>query len=112
MVSSNKEGDGDGGKSNVDGDEGGRQATATRAKATAMRAMATVTGVVCDKEARVRALPKARRRMRVVGDKEGEGRMATVTATRVVGEQLQWQQGWWVRKRARSARVMAMTTMR
>jgi len=30
MVSSNKEGDGDGGKGNVDGYEGGRQATATR----------------------------------------------------------------------------------
>ncbi len=61
MVASDKEGDGDGGKSDVDGDEGGGRATATRVKATAMRAMATVTGVVCDKEARVRVLPKAMR---------------------------------------------------
>ena len=61
MVASDKEGNGDGGKSDVDGDEGGRRETATRVKATAMRAMATVTGVVCDKEARVRVLPKAMR---------------------------------------------------
>jgi hypothetical protein len=78
--------DGDGGKSDGDGDEGGGRATARRAKATSMRAMATVTGVVCDKEEareRARVMPNA---MRVVGDKEGEGSKATATATRVVGE--------------------------
>ena len=91
MVVSNKEGDGDSGKSNGDGDEGGGQAIATRAKATAMRAMGTVTGVACDKEARVRVLPKAMRMMRVVGDEEGKGSMATATETRVVGKRLQWQ---------------------
>ena len=73
-----------------------------------MRAMATVTGVVCNKEeARARVMPKA---MRVVRDKEGEGSKATATATRVVGEQWQWQRGWRARKRARVARVMAMAT--
>ena len=56
-----------------------------------MRVMGTVTGVVCDKEAQVRVMPKAMTMMRVVGDEEGEGSMATATATRVVGEQLQWQ---------------------
>ena len=54
-------------------------------------------------------MPKA---MRVVGDEEGEGSKATVTATRVAGERWQWQQGWWARKRARLARVMAMATKR
>jgi hypothetical protein len=50
-----------------------------------MRAVATVTGVACDKEeVRARVMPKA---MRVVRDKEGEGSKATETATRVVGEQ-------------------------
>jgi hypothetical protein len=58
-----------------------------------MRVMGTVTGVECDKEAQVRVMPKAMRMMRVVGDEEGEDSMATATATRVVGEQLQWQQG-------------------
>ena len=73
-----------------------------------MRAMATVTGVACDKE-EARVMPMA---MRVVRDEEGEGSKATATATRVVGEQWQWQQGWWARKRARLARVMAMATKR
>ena len=71
MVVSDEEGDDDDGKSDGNGDKGGRQATATRVKATAMRAIATVTGVACDKEARVRVLPKAMRMMRVVGDEEG-----------------------------------------
>ena len=67
-----------------DGNEGGGQATATRAKATSMRLMATVTGVACDKEeARVRVMPKV---MRVVRDEEGEGSKATATATRVAGK--------------------------
>ena len=83
MVAGNKEGGGDGGKSNGNGDEDGGRATATREKATSMRAMATVTGVACDKEARVRVMPKA---MRVVGDEEGEGSKATATATRVASE--------------------------
>ena len=74
-----------------------------------MRAMVTVTGVACEKEARARVMPKA---MRVVRDKEGEGSKATVTATRVAEERWQWQQGWWVRKRARLARLMAMATKR
>ena len=77
-----------------------------------MRVMATVTGVACDKEeARVRVMPKA---MRVVRDEEGEGSKATATATatRVVGEQWQWQRGWWARKRARLARAMVMATNR
>ena len=52
-------------ESDGDGDEGGGRATATRAKVTAMRAMVTVTGVACDKEARGRMMPKA---MRVVRD--------------------------------------------
>ena len=112
MVASDKEGDDDGGKSNGDGNEGGGQIKATRAKATATRAMAMVTGAACDKEARVRVMPKAIRMLRVVGDEEGRGSMATVTATRVVGEQLQWQQGWQARKRARSARAMAMAMKR
>jgi hypothetical protein len=95
--------DGDGGdgggrqESDGDGDEGGGQATAIRAKVTAMRAMVTVTGVACDKESRARVMPKA---MRVVHDKEGKGSKARVTATRVAGERWQWQQGWWARKRA------------
>jgi hypothetical protein len=55
--------------------------------------MVTVTGLECDKEARVRVMPKA---MRVVGDEEGEGSKAMATATRVVGERCQWQRGWWV----------------
>ncbi len=71
-----------------------------------------MTGAACDKEARVRVMPKAIRMMRVVGDEEGRGSMATETATRVVGKQLQWQQGWQVRKRARSARAMAMAMKR
>ena len=58
-----------------------------------MRAMVTVTGVACDKEATVRVMPKA---MRVVRDKEGEGSKGMATATRVVGERWQWQRGWWV----------------
>ena len=58
MVAGDEESDGD-------GDEGGGRATATRAKVTAMRAMVTVTGVACDKEARGRMMPKA---MRVVRD--------------------------------------------
>ena len=54
-----------------------------------MRAMVTVTGVACDKEARARVMPNA---MRVVSDEEGEGSKATATATsRVAGEQWQWQ---------------------
>jgi hypothetical protein len=81
MVAGDKE-------SNGDGDKGGGQVTATRAKVTAMRAMVTVTGVACDKEARARVMPKA---MRVVRDEEGEGSKATVTSTRVVEEQWQWQ---------------------
>jgi hypothetical protein len=49
-----------------------------------MRAMVTVTGVACNKEARARVMPKA---MRVVRDEEGEGGIkATATATRVAGE--------------------------
>jgi hypothetical protein len=52
-------------ESNGDGNEGGRRATATRVKVTAMRAMVTVTGGACDKEARARVMPKA---MRVVRD--------------------------------------------
>jgi hypothetical protein len=40
MVVSDEEGNGDGGKSDGDGDEGGRRTLATRAKAAAMRAMA------------------------------------------------------------------------
>jgi hypothetical protein len=47
-------------------------------------------GVACDKEARVRVMPKA---MRVVHDEEGEGSKATATATRVAGERWQWQRG-------------------
>ncbi len=96
-------------ESNGDGDEGGRQATATRAKVTAMRAMVTVTGVVCNKEASVRVMPKA---MRVVRNKEGESSKATATATRVAGKRWQWQRGWWARKRARLARAMAMAMKR
>jgi hypothetical protein len=102
MVAGDEESDGD-------GDEGGGRAIATRAKVTAMRAMVMVTGVVCDKEARARVMPKA---MRVVHVKEGGGSKATATATRVAGERWQWQRGWWVRKRARLARAMAMATKR
>ena len=92
MVESDEEGDGD-------GDEGGGRATATRAKVTAMRrVVVTLTGVACDKETRVRVMPKA---MRVVRNEESEGSKATATATRVVGERWQWQRGWWARKRAR-----------
>ena len=81
-----------------------------RAKATSMRAMATVTGVAWDKEeTRARVMPKA---MRVVRNEEGEGSKATATATRVVGERWQWQQGWWARKRARLARAMVMAMNR
>jgi hypothetical protein len=102
-VAGNNESDGD-------GDEGGGRATAMRAKATSMRAMATVTGVAWDKEeTRVRVMPKA---MRVVRNEEGEGSKATATATRVVGERWQWQQGWWARKRARLARAMVMALNR
>jgi hypothetical protein len=104
MVAGDEESDGN-------GNEGGRRATATRVKVTAMRAMVTVTGGACDKEARARVMPKA---MRVVRDEEGEGSKATATATRVAGErwQWQWQRGWWMRKRARLARAMAMATKR
>ena len=48
-----------------------------------MRAMATVNGVACNKEARVRVMQKV---MRVVGDEEGKGSKATATATRVASE--------------------------
>ena len=102
MVAGDKESDGD-------GDEGGGQATAMRAKVTAMRVMVTVTGVACDKEARARVMPKA---MRVVRDEEGEGSKTTATVTRVVGERWQWHRGWWARKRARLTRAMAMATKR
>ena len=103
MVAGNKE-------SNGNGDKGGGRATTTRAKATSMRAMATVTGVACDKEeARARVMPKA---MRVVRDEEGEGSKAMATAKRVVGERWQWQRGWRARKRARLARAMVMATNR
>jgi hypothetical protein len=101
MVAGDEESDGD-------GDEGGGRATATMVKVTGMRVMVTVIGVVCNKEARVRVMPKA---MRVVRNEEGEGSKATATVTRVAGEQWQWQQGWWARKRARLAR-MAMATKR
>ena len=71
MVTGEEEGNGDGGKSDGDGDEGGGQATARRAKATSMRAMATVTGVVCDKEeAMARVMPNA---MRDGGRRRGRG---------------------------------------
>jgi hypothetical protein len=63
MVAGDKE-------SNGDGNKGGGQATATRANVTAMRAMVTVTGVACDKEARARVMPKA---MRVMRDKRQRG---------------------------------------
>ena len=56
MVAGDEERDGN-------GNAGGGQATATRAKVTAMRAMVMVTGGACDKEARARVMPKA---MRVV----------------------------------------------
>jgi hypothetical protein len=103
MVAGDKESDGD-------GDEGGGRATATRAKVTGMRAMVTVTGVTCNKEARARVMPKE---MRVVRNEEGKGSKATATATRVAGERWQWQQGWWARKRARLARMaMAMKRRR
>jgi hypothetical protein len=103
MVAGDKESDGD-------GNEGGRRATATKAKATSMRGMVLVTGVACDKEeAGARVMPKA---MRVVRDEEGKGSKATATATGVVGEQWQWQRGWRARKRARLARVMAMAMNR
>ena len=82
MVAGDRESDGD-------SNEGGGLATATRAKVTAMRAIVTVTGVVCDKEARARVMPKA---MRVLRDEEGEGSKATATVTRVAGERWQWQQ--------------------
>ena len=110
MVASNKEGNGNGGMGN--GNKGGGQAAATRAKATAIRAMATVAGVACNKEARVRMMPKAMMMTRVVGNKEGKGIMAIATVKRVVGKQLQWQRGWQARKRARSAWAMAMATKR
>jgi hypothetical protein len=102
MVAGDRESDGD-------SDEGGGLATATRAKVTAMRAIVTVTGVVCDKEARARVMPKA---MRVLRDEEGEGSKATATVTRVAGERWQWHQEWWARKRVRLARAMAMATKR
>jgi len=102
MVAGNEESDGD-------GDKGGVRATATRAKVIAMRAMVTVTGVACDKEARPSVIPKA---MRVVHDEEGEGSKATATATRVAGERWKWQRGCWARKRARLTRAMAMATKR
>jgi TPP-dependent trihydroxycyclohexane-1,2-dione (THcHDO) dehydratase len=92
---------------------GEQQQRGRRAKVTAMRAMMTVTGVVCDKEARARVMPKA---MRVVRNEEGEGSKAMATATRVAGERWQWQQGWWARKRVRLARQQRdgdeMTTRR
>ena len=76
MMVSDKEGNDDGGKSNGDGNEGSVQVKATRANATATRAMVImVTGAACDKEARVRVMPKAIRMMRVVGDEEGRGSM-------------------------------------
>ena len=78
-------------ESNGDGDKGGGRATATRAKVTAMRAMVTVTGVACDKEARARVMPNA---MGVVRNEEGKDSKATATATRVAGERWQWQRGW------------------
>jgi len=52
MVAGDTEGDDDCGKSNGNGDEGGGRATAMRTKATKMRVMVVVTGVVCDKVVR------------------------------------------------------------
>jgi hypothetical protein len=51
MVAGDEEGDGDIGKSDVDGDgdKGGGQAPAKRAKVTSMRVMAMVTEVACIK---------------------------------------------------------------
>ena len=65
MVAGNTEGNGDCGKSNGNGDEGGGRATAMRTKATKMRVMAVVTGVACDKVVRTWVMLKA---MRVVGN--------------------------------------------
>ncbi len=63
-VASNDLGDGDGGKSDGNGDEGAGRAT--------MRAMAVVTTVAV---------------MRVASNKEGEGGKAMETVTRLTGEQ-------------------------
>ncbi len=89
-VVSNDDGNGDGVKSNGDGDEGAGQAT-TRAMAAAMR---------------------------VASNEEGEGGKAMETVTKLAGKQWRWQQrgqwrwqqGWRVRMwaMARAARAMAM----
>jgi hypothetical protein len=72
-VASDEDGNGDGGKSNGDGNEGARQATT--------RAMAAETTVVA---------------MRVASDKEGEGGKAMEMVTRLAVEQRRWQQrGQW-----------------
>ncbi len=72
-VASYDDGDGNGGKSNEDGNKGGGQATT--------RAMAAATTVAA---------------MRVASNKEGEGGKAMETMTRLAGKQRQQQQrGQW-----------------
>ncbi len=72
-VASNDDGNGNGGKSNGEGDEGAGQVT--------MRAMAVATTVAA---------------MRVASNKEGEGSKVMEMVTRLAGEQRQQRQrGQW-----------------
>ncbi len=88
-VAGNKTGNGDGNKSDDDGDKVGRQATASR-----VMALATVTrgqwrwrqGWRVTNRVRERAARAMETTMRVAGDKEGKGGKAMATATRVAGK--------------------------
>jgi hypothetical protein len=94
-VASNDDGDGNGGKSDGNGDEGAGQVTT--------RAMVVATTVAA---------------MRVASNKEGEAGKVMESVTRLVGKQWRrqqrgqwgWRRGWQARMRAvaRAARAMAM----
>ncbi len=102
-----KEGNGKGGKSNGDGDEGGRQATAMRAMVSRVASKQWQQGPWqrqqgwwATKRERATAARAMVMTMRVVVDKEGKGGKVMAMATRVAGKQTA----------TATKRVMAMKT--
>jgi hypothetical protein len=83
-VAGDKEGNGDGGKSNGISNKGGEQETATRVMVmVTMWAMATLAG---NKEGMDEGGKSMATAMRMVGEEEGKGGKAMAMATRVVGK--------------------------
>jgi hypothetical protein len=83
-VAGDKEGNGDGGKSNGISNKGGGQETATRVMAmVTMWAMAMLAG---NKEGMDKGAKSMATAMRVAGEEEGKGGKAMAMATRVVGK--------------------------